>query len=383
MHIWHSQDARMYAQLLFFSLLSMFFLLQAVEHTRWQWWGGYALAVTAGIYSHILMPLGVLAQGLWLLLVHRRQLRAYCTSGVVSVLLALPIILPWVGFFVRRVHATKIPAVVDVADSGARLGFSWMAVPYTFFAYSAGYSLGPSLADLHEERSVAFLFHFLPSIAAVGLLFGTLLIVGIWAVYKQFSLSTLLLCVLGLTIPLGGLTVLSLLTRFAFNARYTIVALPYFCLLVGAGLAFLWYRKPPVGAVATLALVGLCILSLGNHFFIPYYAKEDVRAAVTFWRQTASHEPLFSVSPAGGIRDTVNRYLTAAERAQYTPLGGNQPVVERLHTFFSTSAASAVSIIVVRDWHEVRERAIRQAFPVHHEQVFPGGKVLRITRVPG
>jgi hypothetical protein len=129
--------------------------------------------------------------------------------------------------------------------------------------------------------------------------------------------------------------------------------------------------------------VGLCTLSLGNHFFIPYYAKEDVRAAVTFWRQTASHEPLFSVSPAGGIRDTVNRYLTTAERPQYTPLGGNLPVVERLHTFFSTSAASAVSIIVVRDWHEVRERAIRQAFPVRHEQVFPGVKVLRITRAPG
>jgi hypothetical protein len=258
-----------------------------------------------------------------------------------------------------------------------------MSVPYTFFAYGAGYSLGPSVAALHEERSVAFLLHFLPSIAAVGLLFGMLLLLGVWAVYKQCSRKSLLLCLLGLGIPLGGLTVLSLLTRFSFNARYTIVALPYFCLLVGAGLAFLWQRTPPVGAVATLALVGVCGLSLHNYFFTPYYAKEDVRAAVTFWRQTAAHEPLFSVSPAGGVRDTVNRYLAVSERPQHTPLGGNRQVVERLHAFFSTSTAASASIIVVRDWRQVRERAIRQAFPISQEQTLPGVKVLRITRGPG
>jgi hypothetical protein len=332
------------------------------------------------------MPLGVLAQGLWIVLVNLRHLRAYCASGTVSVFLALPIMLPWVGFFVRRVSAAKIQAtaeVAEVADSWARLGFSWMSVPYTFFAYSAGYSLGPSLAALHEERSVAFLLHFLPSIAAVGVLFGTLLLIGVWAVYKQFSRKSLLLCLLGLGIPLGGLIVLSLLTRFSFNARYTIVALPYFCLLVGAGLAFLWHRQPPAGAIATLALVGLCGLSLRNYFFAPYYAKEDVRAAVAFWRQTAAHEPLFSVSPAGGVRDTVNRYLAVSERPQHTPLGGNRQVVERLHAFFSTSTAASASIIVVRDWRQVRERAIRQAFPISQEQTLPGVKVLRITRGPG
>jgi hypothetical protein len=258
-----------------------------------------------------------------------------------------------------------------------------MSVPYTFFAYGAGYSLGPSVAALHEERSVAFLLHFLPSIAAVGLLFGLLLLIGVWAVCKQCSRKSLLLCLLGLGIPLGGLTVLSLLTRFSFNARYTIVALPYFYLLVGAGLAFLWQRQPPVGAVATLVLVGLCGLSLHNHFFSPYYAKEDVRAAVAFWRQTAAQEPLFSVSPAGGIRDTVNRYLTVAERPQHTSLGDNRQIVQQLHTFFSTSSAASATIIVARDWHQMRARAIRQAFPISHEQAWPGATVLRITRGPG
>jgi hypothetical protein len=257
-----------------------------------------------------------------------------------------------------------------------------MAVLYTFFAYSVGYSLGPSVANLHEQRSVAFLLHFLPSIAAVGLLLGTLLVIGVWTVYKQCSRPGLLLCLLGLFMPLAGLLVLSLLTGFTFNARYTIVALPYFVLLLGAALAFFWQRQPSVGAIATLAVVGLCALSLRNYFFVPDYAKEDVRAAVTFWRQTASHAPLLSVSPAGGIRDTVNRYLAASERAQHTPLGGNRRVVERLNHFFLTSAATSATIVLVRDWHQVRERAIRQAFPIRHEQTVPGVKVLYITRAP-
>jgi 4-amino-4-deoxy-L-arabinose transferase-like glycosyltransferase len=379
MHVWHSQDARMYAQLLFFSLLSTLFLVQALEQEKWQWWGGYVLAVTAGMYSQVLMALGVLTQGLWVLLAYRRHLRAYCTSGVAVGFLTLPLILPWLGFFVRRVHAAELETAAEV---GGRLGFSWMALPYTFFAYSAGYSLGPSVADLHEERSVAFLLHSLPSIAAVGLLFGTLLIIGVWAVYKQCSRKALLLCLLGLGVPLGGLLVLSLLTRFTFNARYTIVALPYFYLLIGAALAFLWQRQPPVGVIAALAVMGLCTLSLRNYFFVPHYAKEDVRAAVTLWRQAASHEPLLSVSPAGGIRDAVNRYLAASERSQHTPLGGSRQVVERLNDFFSTSAASSATIILVRDWHQVRERAIRRAFPVRQEQTVSGGKVLHITRAP-
>jgi uncharacterized membrane protein len=378
-HIWHSQDARMYAQLLFFSLLSTLCLLRALEQEKWQWWGGYVLAVTAGMYSQILMALGVLAQGLWVLLAHRRHLRAYCTSGVVIGLLTLPLIFPWMSFFMRRVNAAKVQTVAEVGD---RLGFSWMAVPYTFFAYSIGYSLGPGVADLHEQRGMAFLSEFLPSIAAVGLLFGTLLVIGVWAVYKQCSRKVLLLCLLGLAVPLAGLCVLSLLTRFTFNARYTIVALPYFSLLLGAALALLWQRQPPVGAIATLALVGLCTLSLRQYFFVPDYAKEDVRAAVTLWRQTASHAPLLSVSPAGGIRDTVNRYLAASEHAQHTPLGGNRQVVERLNIFFSTSAATSATIVLVRDWHRVRERAIRQAFPIRHEQTVPGVKVLYITRAP-
>jgi hypothetical protein len=326
------------------------------------------------------MAASVLAQGLWVLLVHRHHRRAYCSSGILIAFLHLPLIMPWVRIFVRHVSPNAVKTAVEV---GERLGFSWLALPYTFFAYSAGFSLGPSVAELHEERGITFLLQFLPSIAVVGTLYGALLIIGIRAVYKQFSPQSVLLCLLGLGIPFTVLIVLSLLTRFTFNARYTIVAFPYFCLFVGAALAFLWYRRSLLGAVTSLMLIGLCAVSLVNHFYNSHYAKENIRAAVALWRHSNSHEPLFSASTAGGTRDAINRYLQESERPHHIPLGGSKDIVKRIRDFFSTHPSSSAYIILARDWHQVRERAIRQAFPISQEQTLPGVKVLRITRGPG
>src|SRR5215471_11393856 len=83
-HVWYSQEARMYAQLIFFSLLSTVFLLNAVERLHTTWWVLYTLTVTAGLYTHIFMALGVIAQGLWTVLYQRHQVRAYSLSVAVA-----------------------------------------------------------------------------------------------------------------------------------------------------------------------------------------------------------------------------------------------------------------------------------------------------------
>ena len=89
-HIWYSQEGRMYAQLLFFFLLSSVILLQALERGRWQWWVFYALAVAAGMFTHVMMAFGVLANVLWVLLYHRRHLFHLIVSGAMAALLFLP-----------------------------------------------------------------------------------------------------------------------------------------------------------------------------------------------------------------------------------------------------------------------------------------------------
>jgi uncharacterized membrane protein len=378
LHIWYSQDGRMYAQLLFLFLLSSVLLFHALERAKWPWWGGYVLSVTAGMYTQVLMALGVMAQLLWVLVCHRRQLLSYCASGVAAVLLCLPLASPWVHFFLHRVSTASTHAGASLGD---RPGFSWQALPYTFFVYGAGFSLGPSVAELHAERSLGFLLHFLPSIVAVGVIFVALLGIGFWAVKKQWGTKSLCLCLFGLMVPLGGVMLLSLMTEFTPNVRYTIVALPYFCILVGTALAFLWHKHTPAGLVALLAVLGVSGVSLTNYFFHPRYAKEDVRSAVAFWRSTAQHEYLLSCSTAGGgTRDAINRYLEKPEKDRHVPLGGRRQVVSKINDFFATHGASSAYIILARDWHQLRELAIRNAFSVDHEQSYPGVKIFRIFR---
>jgi uncharacterized membrane protein len=372
-HVWYSQEGRMYAQLLFLSLLSTVLLLQALERQKLYWWALYTLVVTAGIYTHVCMAFGVMAHLMWVLLYHRQCLLSYGASSAAAVLLCLPLAAPWMSFFFRRV---SIASVSTGAVVGERLGFSWAALPYTLFVYGAGFSLGPSVAEPHEQRSLSFLLQFLPSILVVGILFGTLLAIGIVVLHKRFGAASLVLCLLGFGVPLGGVTILSLLTRFPPNARYTIVAFPYFCMFIGTAVAYVCRKHTWAGTLTMAALLGVSAASLSNHFFNPYYAKEDVRAAVAFWRAASTHEPLYL---AGGARNTVDRYLEGSERERYF-LIGRRRVVEQINAFFSTHSTSSAYIILVRDWHEILEQAIRSAFVVDHVQAYPGTKILRIHR---
>ena len=305
-HTWYSQDGRMYAQLLFLSLLSTYCLLRALEKDKSHWWGAYILAVVAGMYTHVFMGLAVSAQGLWILLCHRRRLWAYCILGGVVTILCLPLVFQWGGLFFTSAEKTLAGVEVPFEKRG---GFSWLALPYTFFVYSAGFSLGPSVAELHEERSVQYLVQFLPIIVLVGSIYGVLLVLGVVALRRQIGTESLALCLLGLVAPLLGVTILSLMTRFPFNPRYTIVAFPYFCLLAGGALAFLWQKNRWAGIVTLCAVLGVSTASLANLFFNPYYAKEDVRSAVALWRTLSKHELLIVCSSAGGVKDAVSYYL--------------------------------------------------------------------------
>jgi mannosyltransferase len=373
-HTWYSQDGRMYAQLLFLSLLSTYCLLQALGKDKSYWWGAYILAVVAGMYTHIFMGLGVSAQCLWVLLYHPRRLSAYCITGVVVTVLCLPLVFQWGGFFFSSAGKTLAGVEVPFEKRG---GFSWFALPYTFFVYSAGFSLGPSVAELHEERSLQYLVQFLPIIVLVGLVYGVLLLIGVVALRRQIGSKPLPLCLLGLVAPVVGVTILSLMTRFPFNPRYTIVAFPYFCLLLGVALAFVWQKTRWAGIVALCAVLGVSTASLANLFLNPYYAKEDVRSAVALWRTLSKHEPLLVCSSAGGVKDAVRYYLDFSERNRMLPMESRN-LVENIKNVFPTHDTTSVYVILVRDWHQAREKTIRHAFAVDNVGSFPGVRMLRV-----
>ena len=375
-HIWYSQEARMYSQLLFLSLLSSVLLLQALRRGEMSWWIYYALANAAGTYTHIFMALALAAQFLWVALYYRRHLLPIIVVGFAVALLFLPwvLLLPWVTGFVHNVSAHGL--VLGLASDG-RARFSWPAVPYTLFVYAAGFSLGPSVAELHADKSVHFILTFLPSITVVMSVSVVLLGIGIWAVNKCFGARAAVFCLLGLFIPLLGTALYSLTPRGGFNVRYTVTAFPYFCVLVGTALAFLIRASKMFGVVAIVTLIGISAASLYNHFTNPRYAKEDIRSAVAFWQQTGDKKPLLAV---GSIYPT-HRYVAAADAKRLFWIGDtSHQIVPKIEQVFLKQNISSAYAVVARDWDKSSETAIVNVFAGTLERSFPGVKVFRISR---
>ena len=380
-HVWYSQEARMYAPLLFTSLLSTLFLLKAVGHSsKAFWWVLYSGGVVLGIYLHIFMIITVMSHVIWLLVCHRRSLIAVVGCGLIAAILAFPVTLEWGQMFLRKTSLNKTTqAAVRASETGLkeRVKIGWQGIPYAFFAYGAGFSLGPSVSDLHEHRKVGYLLRFLPSIVAVGLTWGLLLITGLWLLFTHGPRSAFWLCSLSLVSIITGVIALTTITRFTFNVRYVIIAYPYGVLVLSAALAFLLQKHAWLGTLALLALAALSALSLTHYFHNPRYAKENIRQAVQHWQAAETSSPLLSYSPAGGTGDAINRYLKREERTRHTRLS-KKNIVGDVHRFFQTEKRQSAYILFARDWHQRREHAIRNAFSLFDEQVFPGVKIMQI-----
>jgi mannosyltransferase len=363
LHIWYSQEARMYAQLIFLSLLSTIFLLNALEYAHTKWWVWYTLTVTAGMYTHIFMALSIIAQGLWIVLYYREHLLSYSISmAAVSTLFFVPL----GPFLLEGFKTFRQPS------GGA--GFSWGSLPYTFFAYAAGFSLGPNTLELHEDRSLSFIVQFLPSMLAVGTIFGTLFISGILSSYKYVAIKYRTLCLLSFCIPLLGTLIFSLGPRFTFNVRYTVVAFPYFCIFIGIALYCLYSRKKLTFVVSLFAICAILFLSLYNYFSNTWYSKEDIRSAVKLFQEISKDEIILSCNDGYAV----DRYLSGKERSLHFPIQNTLNVVEDIHRLFSVHDIYSAYLVLARDWNKVIEKEIYTAFSVSEKQEFNGVKILKI-----
>ena len=373
-HLWYSQEGRMYSQLMFLSLLSSVLLLEALRRSKLSWWSYYVLVSAAGMYTHVFMGLTLAAQFLWVALYYRRHLLPITASGFAVALLFLPwaLLLPWVTGFARNVSADGL--TMGLASVG-RARFSWPVVPYTLFVYAAGFSLGPSVAELHADKSLWFILTFLPSITLVITVFLVLLGIGIVAIKKRFGVGSAAFCLLGLFVPLVGTALYSLTPHAGFNVRYTVTAFPYFCLLVGTAMASLARANKTFGALAVIALIGISAASLYNHFTNPRYAKEDIRSAVAFWHQVDATGPLLAI----GSTYPAYRYAGASEEKRVFLVGGKD-IVSSIEQVLLAENASSAYVVVARDWDKTRETAIRNTLGGTVERSFPGVKVFRISR---
>jgi len=218
-HVYYSQDARMYAQTLFFTLLSTYFFWRLfTENTRkasrpWQMWAGYVTSSTLAVYSHLFAGYIILAQALlWLgdLLWRRRaawRTALHCLSAqaVTFALPSLAEIYVW----------DRVPAL---SEEAGRVGIPLLVIlRHCLSVFSAGV---PIITSAPEEVAWPVLAPFL-----------LLLVLALLWPWKRRILVFMVTC---LSVPIL-VTFLISFPPLPGWIRYFIAASPFYYLLLARG----------------------------------------------------------------------------------------------------------------------------------------------------
>ena len=158
--------------------------------------------------------------------------------------------------------------------------FSVFWFPYTIFSFLFGFSLGPSLRELHWSTSVSALQPHLLVIAPLAVAAAWIMLSAIVRMLRASPKWPGLFCVLCLGVPIVLAVAAPLVSGITYNVRYVIVAFPAFALVIAIALA--GSGRSVVTMVMVAITAGGMIWSVGNWYFDSRYAKADMRSAAAF-----------------------------------------------------------------------------------------------------
>jgi mannosyltransferase len=303
--VWYSQEVRYINLMLATSLLATYSFYRAVSGGRFGWWVGYGTASILAVFSFVSVIFLFLAHGLYVL--WSRSGWTVLSKWIVCQLVTFILFTAWFGavygarlgpeftkapisISVRHTPTYEMQRVVDLAGT----------IPYTFLAFSAGFSLGPSVRELHVSRSLHSLVNHVPTLVPVGILFASLFLFGLARLREDRGAGIFLLLWLGVIIV--GVFVLAAVTTFhVYNIRYVATAFPAFILILAVGIT--GFRRQPLQITILSGLLFVNGLSLAHYYFNPRYAREDARSAAQYLESRAHPgDVILAVGSAAALR---------------------------------------------------------------------------------
>ena len=286
LHVHYSHEVRNYSFLLMFSMMACYHLEMWMRNTRSArqkhavWYAAsVALAVMSNFSAAFLFAVHTVVFFMRRRISPRTVGKWAVVCGVILVLIS-----PWVyrvytSIDVQRLVTPVRPGQIEPADRlRGETTFTAEAIPYAFYTFSVGFTLGPSTRELHTNAGMGYVMRKHGVVVLwVVLLFGSLFVLG--AIRAVTAGKRWVELWLYLLIPLVLTMALNWQNAKAFNVRYMLVALPAFVCVLSLGITGL---RPRVRLVAAGLTVATLLVSLGNHYFNGRYAKEDVRSAVRY-----------------------------------------------------------------------------------------------------
>ena len=278
--VWYSQEARNYMLLILVTALSAVAMLRLRERPSPGRGAAWLAAAWAGLLSNFSFAL-VLPLHLgwwWTAPVPPRRRLAGAALGAAALLVLTS---PWILHALRIWDFQRLRPAATVATAPLRgaTTFHPVAIPFALHAFTVGYSLGPGLRELRSAPPMRALARHAGEIAAVAVVFGALLLLGLAALRRRGRLAEALAW---LGWPILVLTYFAARNFKVFNPRYLAVCMPAIVLVLAAAFADLRRRWAVAFALAVAALWGV---SLAHHFLVPAYGKEDYRDAAALLRE--------------------------------------------------------------------------------------------------
>jgi mannosyltransferase len=286
-HVWYSQEARPYALFIVLSLASVWFFLDLRGKPNFIGFAGYVVTTTLATYTHVYALFLLLFQNLYMLYSWRKPARLG-QKWIVAQATVLVLSVPWYYFifFILSGRGGAAPW------AGFRKEMDLVVIPYTFFVYSLGTSVGPSLADLHLSRSLDLFMPYVGVLLPACIAFALVFLLGLYSTTKDKSRLSFLL--LYLFVPILGAFMITLLyNRITYNVRYTAVALPAYTIVLAKGITSV--KRKDWRLFLVLLVVGFSAYALGNYYFNAKYAKEDTRSAAEYLETAAGERDVILV----------------------------------------------------------------------------------------
>ncbi|QDV39644.1 glycosyltransferase family 39 protein [Tautonia plasticadhaerens] len=268
--VWYAQDARMYAHWILASAAFVYVCWPAAAGRPSFWgWAAMALTTAVGLYVHHYMALLSATFGLFLLAVLGPRDRRPWIWAATQLVAALAFV-PWLLLTADR---------IGQAGSSKPMALLWM--PYTYFTFSAGFSLGPSVRELQLDGPSAALRSHVAEIAMVGLATAAAGLAGLRRLLREGDRRAGAWCLAWAVGPVAlAILATQVKDNLSYNARYAAACYPAAALILGGAIASA--RRSALAAVGVAGLALVSSWSLWNWYESPRYAKEDLRSAASF-----------------------------------------------------------------------------------------------------
>jgi uncharacterized membrane protein len=282
-HVWYSQEVRAYPLFILTTVVALWRYEVARESDRPVDWFWYGLAAVIGLYSHYYFALLLVSLAavevlrLGPPLNWRRWVAAHTFIAVAS----MPVL-----FLLR-------------ADLNVQLNWPENARPldlhaagYTGFALLAGFTLGPSLRELHVVSGSQALREALPWALPLGLASLYLLYGGFrWAERRQQPWRMSLLVIL----PVALCGLIAAVLDIGYRVRYVAWCAVPLLLLLSLGISKASSRRLTQVAVSVVVLI--FAVALYQRHSVGRYMNEDARGAARLLASlTTRSAPVFVVA---------------------------------------------------------------------------------------